>query len=62
MKSLGKKVDKEELNETALMQELKQSIEEMERVERENKLLSQTTGRMLDSADREADTFPWYVK
>lgn len=55
-------MDENELNEMALLQDLKQAEQKMERIDCENKRLLQTTEESVDGAEREAGTFPKFVE
>lgn len=56
------KMNEEKLNTMTLLQKVNPSKEEVEWLYYQNKLLRQTTIRVLDSAVREVGTFPRYVK
>lgn len=58
MKNLEKEVYKEELNEMALLRELKWSKENLERLQYENKLLQQKAEEIFYYPGREAGTSP----
>lgn len=62
MKNVEKKMDEKKLNSMELLRELKRSKREVERLERENKLLRQKTEGVLFSPVWEAGTFLRYVE
>lgn len=62
MKNSEGKAEEEEMNELALLKELRRSGKDMKRIECENKLRRQTTERVVGISIREAETSPRHAR